>query len=971
MRKLLLLISICWFGPLVAQNTIALPEMINYSRKVYNAGTQNWNIRQDKNGILYFANNEGLLSFDGTYWKTYSLPNRSIVRSIEIAPDGRIYVGGQQEFGFFFPDKKGELRYTSLVNLIPGHDQEFADVWNIVLWRGQVFFRSGKRIFHFNDGKISAYNSIHWSFIGTYHDVLVAKDFHQGLLQFQNGVWTPFSVNGQQIDKEMNISALLPLSKDTVLLTTLKHGLFFITPAGITPFRNPTLDAITAHSVYSATLTGPHQIALGTSRGGCYIISDKGQLIQRFAKPDGLQNNNILSIYVDRDRNIWLGLDNGIDFIAYGKAIKHISPEPGDVNSGYVSYIFNKHLYIGTSVGLYQVPLAGNDPDLGHTMGSFKLVPNSVGQVWNLNDVNGVLLMGHNDGAFLVTPDAATTLDNTSGFWGFQPCSPIQPSSVMMAGSYNGINFYSFENGRFVNHGVHTHFESARYICVDDNAIWVAHPYKGLFKVQFNPPALPTNTHYKDVAGILSLNRNYLYKIKSRIVLTTEKGIYEYNAAKDTFELSPYFHKLFGNLRVQYLKEDPSGNIWFIQDKKLGVIDLSEATPHTIFFPELNNKITGNGYEHIYPYNEQNIFIAAEEGFYLINYSQYIQNKPQLHILLRTVKAIAATDSLLSGGYTNGEVTTERFPHQFNAFRFQYASPYYDQQNNIEYSYFLEGLDEKWSDWSKRSEKDYTALHPGLYRFRVKARSQPGQESPEVQYAFRVLPPWYLSEFAYCFYALLFAYGVYYLYRRQNKKFRRQQKRHEEEQKRLQYMHQLEIDRSEKEIMLLRNEKLEAEIEHKNAALASSAMHLVQKGELITKLKDDLTRLSKNVDSEKTGDDFKKILRVLDRDTQMDSDWETFAQHFDTVHSDFLVELKNRFPQLTPNETKLCAFLRMNLSSKEIARLLNISTRGVEVSRYRLRKKLKLPTEVNLYDYLLNPDMELPPAAAPPSEEGL
>jgi DNA-binding CsgD family transcriptional regulator len=609
---------------------------------------------------------------------------------------------------------------------------------------------------------------------------------------------------------------------------------------------------------------------------------------------------------------------------------------------------------------LYQVPLTGNHPDLGHVQGSFKLVANSTGQVWNLSEVNGMLLMGHNDGAFLVNPESATPVDNTTGFWGFQPFSPIQPSDIMMAGTYNGINFYSFEHGRFVNHGVHTHFESARYICIDDDAIWVAHPYKGLFRIRYQPPGLPGNKQYSDVAGILSLNRNYLYKIKSRIVLTTEKGIYEYNAAKDDFEPSAYFRNLFGDRRVQYLKEDPSGNIWFIQDKKLGVVDLSEATPRMVFFPELNNKIMGNGYEHIYPYDEQNIFVAAEEGFYLINYSQYIQNKPQLHILLRTVKAIAGTDSLLSGGYVTGEANVSRFSHRFNAFRFQYSSPFYDQQNNIEYSYFLEGLDEQWSDWSKRTEKDYTSLHPGSYRFRVKARNQPGQESPEVVYAFRILPPWYLSRFAYFVYTLLIALGVYRLYRWQNKKFLLQQQRHEEEQKRLQYMHQLEMDRTEKEIIKLRNEKLEAEIDHKNKELASSAMHLVQKGELITKLKDDLTRLSKNMNNEKAGDDFKKLIRILDRDTQMDTDWEHFAQHFDNVHSDFLVELKNRFPQLTPSEIKLCAFLRMNLSSKEIARLLNISIRGVEVSRYRLRKKLKLPTEVNLYDYLMNPDMVLP-----------
>src|SRR5581483_3314708 len=107
-----------------------------------------------------------------------------------------------------------------------------------------------------------------WSFLGTFHDVLVAKDFQQGLLQFQNGVWSPFTVNGQSINKEVSISAMLPLSRDTVLLTTLKHGLFYITPTGITPLKNPVLDEISANAIYTATLISPHLIALATNCGG-------------------------------------------------------------------------------------------------------------------------------------------------------------------------------------------------------------------------------------------------------------------------------------------------------------------------------------------------------------------------------------------------------------------------------------------------------------------------------------------------------------------------------------------------------------------------------------------------------------------------------------------------------------------------------------------------------------------------------
>ena len=130
MKKLLLLLLL----PLAAQsqNTIGLPDVINYSKQLYSAGLQNWDIKQDKNGIIYVANNEGLLSFDGRSWNLYSLPNKTIVRSVDIGPDNKIYVGGQDELGYFAPGTDGRLQYNSLTQFIPAKDKIFGDVWDII-----------------------------------------------------------------------------------------------------------------------------------------------------------------------------------------------------------------------------------------------------------------------------------------------------------------------------------------------------------------------------------------------------------------------------------------------------------------------------------------------------------------------------------------------------------------------------------------------------------------------------------------------------------------------------------------------------------------------------------------------------------------------------------------------------------------------------------------------------------------------
>lgn len=170
----------------------------------------------------------------------------------------------------------------------------------------------------------------------------------------------------------------------------------------------------------------------------------------------------------------------------------------------------------------------------------------------------------------------------------------------------------------------------------------------------------------------------------------------------------------------------------------------------------------------------------------------------------------------------------------------------------------------------------------------------------------------------------------------------------------MQYLHQLEINKAENELVALRNEKLQAEVDFKNSELATNAMHLVQKSELMAKLRSELNHLMKALDNEKAQSEIKKMVKVLGEDEKMDNDWMQFTHHFDKVHSDFVVVLKEKYPSITANELKLSAYLRMNLSTKEIARLMNISVRGVEISRYRLRKKLGISSEMNLFDFLMS-----------------
>ncbi len=950
MRTFILLFCLLASAGLAGQNTLGLPEIINYSKQVYNAGTQNWDIRQDATGFVYFANNDGLLTFDGTFWHLYPLPNRTIVRAIDIGQDGRIYTGGQNELGYFAAGVNGRLQFHSLLNLIPQQDRSFDDVWNICRLGSSVFFRTNKRIFHYSHGTMTVYRTAtEWRFMGCSNGRLLAQDQQRGLLLYQLGAWRPF---GQStiLPASALVTSYIPIGGDSSLLTTLKDGIFISHTGGLVPVASAALLQLAPKHIYKAVPAGSNRIALATSFAGCHVVDHQGNLVQSLTEEEGLQTNNIRSIFPDRDKNLWIGLDNGIDFVAFNNAIKHIYPRKQNIGSGYSARFFNNQLYLGTSNGLYRVAV-GDGADLIYARKELEPVPQAQGQIWNLSVVNNTLLTGHHEGAFVVEGNRARPLDNRTGFWTFLPVSNLTPSPAMVAGSYNGLHFFEARGGSFFPLPIEAGFESARFVVVEDEqTFWVAHPYKGIFRVQVTDGKTANIKKYNQGRGLISANNNYLYKVKNKIVAATENGIYEYNQQKDRFEPSAFFQPFINKTSVRYLKEDPSGNVWFVRQKELGVVDFSSPTPKIIHFPELISKMV-SGFESIYPLDDRNIFIGAEKGFYHVDFAAYKRRIYQMKTQLRLVSAFGTGDSTFYGGY--GEPAKPNIPYGLNSLHFEYSATLFGQQPNLLYSFYLAGFDQQWSEWLAKTEKDYTNLPPGDYTFQVKARNNLGNESEIFSYQFTILPPWYKTRIAYGLYLALFLVLIYMINYRLQKKFLRQQKKYEAEQAQLRYLHQLELEKNEKELVKLRNEKLEAELAFKNTELASSAMHLVQKGELLSKIKEELVRLNSTPQQQGAPEEVQRIIKILREEDRMDADWEQFAQHFDNVHSNFLTVLKKKFPNLTPNELKLCAYLRMNLSTKEIAQLMNITVRGVEISRYRLRKKLALPTSTSLFDFLM------------------
>lgn len=162
----------------------------------------------------------------------------------------------------------------------------------------------------------------------------------------------------------------------------------------------------------------------------------------------------------------------------------------------------------------------------------------------------------------------------------------------------------------------------------------------------------------------------------------------------------------------------------------------------------------------------------------------------------------------------------------------------------------------------------------------------------------------------------------------------------------------LKIQRSKVELEneALKRKRLEQDLEFKNKQLVTQSLNIVQKKELMIEMKDKVETFRE----EGSTRELNRISNLIDYSFTLDKDWNEFRMHFEEVHSNFYGVLKENHGELTPNEMKLSALIKLNLSIKEMAAILGISPDSVKKARYRLRKKLELNTEDNLVEFMLD-----------------
>ena len=900
-----------------------------FSKIIYNAARQNWSVSSAPNRFVYFANHQGLLEFDGTNWQLYKLPDETILRAVKVQNDSIIYTSGYMELGYWKPDEFGKLHYFSLAEKAKHHFTKNIEFWNIAVTDSFVYFHSFNRILAYHSDSISLIQlSPFMSVMNKVNNKVLAAVRNVGIFEIEGDSTKPF-LNGDFFQNKL-VQFLIPFKEDQLLIGTASHGIFVWNGNEILPWNNQWTDYFIKNELNRGFYSKNGQIIIGTIIDGVIVFDETGTLVLKINAQNGLPNNTVLGIEADEWQNIWLALDDGIGFIRQdskkGFSVENI---PG-VGAIYAMSVFNENLYLGTNQGLFMKPLIADNKN-------FMLVPGTQGQIWGCKVIDQKLWVGHNSGTFIIEKTKAMQISNQAGGFSIKP-DPKHPD-LLIQSTYNDLVVYKKTGDSYTfRNRIGGFSDLIRYIEIDHlGNIWASHLHRGIYKITTddNRNSVTNVKYYSEEIFKKNLSTN-VFKVENRIVFTTGDQIFTYDDLKDSIIIHPTLNKALGEYASSHrIVEAPNHHYWFISKKNIGLfsmvqnnVTLIREYPVSLF----KNPPLVDGFENILPTSEEKALLCLQNGIATLDTSEPGEGNSIANFkpVLRQLELFSTRDKIIPLPLNNSPV---KIKNNFNNIYFRFSFPHFTDLPVL-YQYFLEGLNSGWSEPANEPGFRFERLPSGEYTLRVKAVDSWGNESREFTISFVILPSWYASKPAILFYIVVL-FVILLLFRRWGIRMTKRKEQQQNEER-------------EKELIRLRNSKLRDEIEHKSKELANSTMSIIKKNEFLMELKEIIDKNKVELGSRYPDKYYNYLHKKIDENISNQDDWQIFENNFERAHEQFFTKMKSTFPQLTPGDLRLCAYLHMNLSSKEIAPLLGISFRGVENHRYRLRKKMNLEHDKNL-----------------------
>lgn len=783
-KRAMVVVLLCAYSNIFSQDVIipGLPFTTNFSFEKYNAYSQNWGITQSKNGIMYFANGEGILEYDGSNWNLIKLPNKALVRSINCSDNGTIYVGGFDEFGYLETSNNGELKYISLINKIDYLNRKIQDIWSIVCIDSTVFFQSYYSVFIYENNEIKEIQTDDYYIMGFNIDAqYYVNEQFKGLMIYEND--SLYFIKGSKRFADDIIYGIVPYSDNKNLLIT-SIGNIFITKFNhnnhslqiVDSIINTTHNFLKENEFYSGCSYATNQYCFGSIYDGFLLTDSILNPTLHLSKSFGLYDDNIRYIFEDQSKNIWLATDRGISYVNINSSLSvfnEYSNLSGSVNSVVVfdDSMDNipKRLYVATTEQVYYKNVDFGNEDILNldNFQKFIGIEDLKMESWNLLSYNNTLLCATSLGIFQIKNNK-TYLINDYPAWSFTGIK--NHPELMLVNLDEGMNLIELKDGKWEFLFEIKGFDDiVAYSSFDeDENLWVEAIGKGLFRLKFseNFDSVIETKLYDVSNGLPSKNLNYPFEYNNDIAIATEKGVYIYDKKKDLFIPHDQINEILKNDPIDFLHKDSSDNLWFSSRETYSfgrlINDKGVYTLDTIFANEIKNISIWD----IYYYNDSNVFFCSPNGLILYKKYNKIFAETKFNTIIKKIEILNNPDSIIIiDGYCVNDDNSDKKPQHLlkykqNALKFTYTTPCYASINK-KYSYKLEGFTNDWSPWTTQTEKEFNYLKEGDYTFYVKSRSALMIEGSVSSFSFKILPPFYRTWIAYTLYIIFAAFLIY------------------------------------------------------------------------------------------------------------------------------------------------------------------------------------------------------------------
>jgi len=920
-RSLFLLICLLSFSALSpGQQGGSQNEIHKFTSGVIPVLSQNWEICRDPvSGYIYFANSAGLIEYNGITARTYAVPSRQGVRSVYVNNDGMIFTGSFEDFGIWSRADPGRLSYVSLAEVagISKNDE----IWNIYELNHTIYFQSFTAVYTYDYNVVRKVETPSFMlFFFRVGERFMAQALGYGLYWFDGSGFT--FIEGSEPFGSLKVHALIDFGPGDQWICTANDGIFAFDGTNFSPVNTEISLYLKEATCNAGLAVSDNILVFGTILKGVAFCDRSGRILETFDYSKGLNNNTVLSLYLDDSGGVWAGLDDGANYILTSSHVTYYANTSGALGTIYTAIRDLNHLYLGTNHGLFAATISPDDGN--YRFSDLRIIPNTRGQVWKLAQYDGQILCGHNDGTFIIDGDKAEKISDVTGGWSFKPYGEL-----LLEGTYTGIvSFRKDAAGKWVyRNRIEGYIEPTRFLEIDYlGYVWAVHPQKGIYRLELNEQAdsIVSSLYFSllaDSSKILSMS-----SLNNQVVFMASDHIFAFDYEKKDFFAVTSLEAGLGEFAGATQIISYRGNsYWFVLDNRIALFNVTRDLQA--------EKVLEFVHEYAdLPWREQQIMsldsvrllIPTGQAFSIYNLERLTDSGTgsALNISRLFFSGENRSTTLFPGKSENLSVSSRE-----NNLTVYISNPSGFDRAGREYMYRITELGE---EWYRTAADNFSLLNLRHGEYHLQVRETGGKGFAEALFVIR--RPFLLTGWAWVLYVLvvagLIAAGV--------RIFRLALERHRR-------MIEYEVGKN----------RLESELDYKSYELMLTMRYLIRKTDTLRELRDKMESVRES--SSKIPARFvKEMEQIIDHglDTQTE-EWQNVMKNLKFSQEGFFSKLKNKYPSLTPNDLRLCSYLRMNFTTKEIANLSNISVRAVEIGRYRLRTKLKLSHDVNLTEFLI------------------